>query len=472
VSRRPERSAIPLAEPEQEQEDTGAEAAQLAPLPEAAADLVTAGTTAEFSRRIGRGREMRGLRAGVVVFAGIASANVGNALFHLVAARWLGPSGYGDVASLLALAGLIGFPLGGAQLAMAQYVAHFTATGRPRAVGGVFWRSLSLALAAGGIMTILLAAGSVPLQRLLGVSSLAAVILTALVTIPAVLTPVIWGLAQGLERFVLFSAAQVAGPVIRILALVPLLALGLGVSGAMIAGLVASVAAVLIPLWVLRHWLVVGIGQAVPVTPSEARRLIVPIVLGLLAITSLSSIDVVFAKVALSDHDAGLYGGASLIGRLILYLPAAIVAVVLPKVSGRAALGRATRDILLKSLLATGALCVVAVALYAAAPGLVVDVAFGAKYEEATGLLWLFGVAMTGFALLNVLFVYHLGRRTYSVSWLLCAGAVVQIAGFALFHDSAEELLAVSIATAYSLLAVYLLFLARGADGVPAARAT
>jgi len=101
-------------------------------------------------------------------------------------------------------------------------------------------------------------------------------------------------------------------------------------------------------------------------------------------------------------------------------------------------------------------------------PRLVVDIAFGAKYEEATGLLWLFGVAMTGFALLNVLFVYHLGRRTYSVSWLLCAGAAVQIIGFALFHDSAEQLLAVSIATAYSLLAVYALFLARGAGAVPA----
>jgi len=236
----------------------------------------------------------------------------------------------------------------------------------------------------------------------------------------------------------------------------------------MIAGLVASVVAVLVPLWFLRHWLVVGVGQTVPVSAVEARRLVVPIVLGLLAITSLSSIDVVFAKVALSDHDAGLYGGASLIGRLILYLPAAIVAVVLPKVSGRAALGRATTDILLKSLLATAALCVVAVTLYATVPRLVVDIAFGAKYEEATGLLWLFGVAMTGFALLNVLFVYHLGRRTYSVSWLLCAGAVAQIMGFALFHDSAEELLAVSIVIAYSLLAVYAVFLARSPSAAPA----
>ncbi len=461
MSWRPERGTIPVVEPEREHEADGTPPPQLAPLAEAAADLPTAGTTTELARSVEHTSGMRGFHAGVIVFAGIASANAGNAVFHLIAARWLGPSAYGDLASLLALAGLIGFPLAGAQLALAQYVAHFRAKGNPRAVGGLYWRSLTAAGALGVVLMLVLAALSVPLQRALGIDSLAAILLLALLTVPAVVTPVIWGVAQGLERFVLFSLIQVAGPILRILALVPLLFLGFGVAGAMGAGLVAALAAILIPLWYLRRWLIVGVGQAAPVTTREARRLLVPVVAGLLAITSLSSVDLVVAKIVFSDHDAGLYGSASLIGRLILYLPAAIVAVVLPKVSSRAAVGRETSDILTKSLLATGALCLVAVALYATVPRLVVGVAFGSKYEGAIDLLWLFGVAMTGFALLNVLFVYHLGRRTYGVSWLLCGGAVVQIAAFALFHDSPQQLLVVSIVVAYALLGVYGLVLHR-----------
>jgi hypothetical protein len=67
--------------------------------------------------------EMRGVHAGVIVFLGIAAANLGNYAFHLISARWLGPTDYGDVASLVALAGLISLPLGGVQVLVARRVA-------------------------------------------------------------------------------------------------------------------------------------------------------------------------------------------------------------------------------------------------------------------------------------------------------------------------------------------------------------
>lgn len=64
--------------------------------------------------------EMPCVHAGAIIFAGIAAANVGNYAFHLLFARTLGPSAYGDVASLVALAGLISLPLGGAQVMVAR----------------------------------------------------------------------------------------------------------------------------------------------------------------------------------------------------------------------------------------------------------------------------------------------------------------------------------------------------------------
>ncbi len=79
----------------------------------------------------------------------------------------------------------------------------------------------------------------------------------------------------------------------------------------------------------------------------------------MLAITLLTTDDLVAAKVAFTPHEAGLYGGASLIGRVILYLPVAIVTVLLPSVSARVSAGHSTRSLLTNSLLATGAVCVV-----------------------------------------------------------------------------------------------------------------
>ena len=73
--------------------------------------------------------EMRGVQAGALVLAGIVIGGVATAVFHLLAGRWLGPDSYADLAALLALLGLITFPLAGAQLNVARGVAHARATG-------------------------------------------------------------------------------------------------------------------------------------------------------------------------------------------------------------------------------------------------------------------------------------------------------------------------------------------------------
>jgi len=77
-------------------------------------------------------------------------------------------------------------------------------------------------------------------------------------------------------------------------------------------------------------------------------------VLGMLAITCLTIDDLVAAKATFSAHEAGLYGADSLIGRVVLYLPLAIVTVLLPQVAAGVSAGQETRHLLKTSLLATG----------------------------------------------------------------------------------------------------------------------
>jgi len=134
-------------------------------------------------------------------------------------------------------------------------------------------------------------------------------------------------------------------------------------------------------------------------------------VLGMLAITCLTIDDLVAAKATFSAHEAGLYGAASLIGRVVLYLPLAIVTVLLPQVAAGVSAGQETRHLLKTSLLATGVFCLAFTVLYAAAPHLIVRIAFGSKYEGSSSLLWMFGIAMTLYSLLNVILIHRLARR-------------------------------------------------------------
>jgi O-antigen/teichoic acid export membrane protein len=394
-------------------------------------------------------------RAGAIVFVGIVVANAGNYLFHLASARMLGPAEYSDVATLVAIAGLISFPLIGVQLALARYVSHFAVTSESRTIAAIYQRSFGLGLKFGGAITVLFLAVSVPLQRILGIDSLTAVVLTMLVTWPVVLGPIVWGLAQGLERYRLFALAIGAGPAVRAVLVVIFLAFGLGVAGAMGATLAGTVVALVFPLWLLRDWLRPSVSARIPVSRREATAYVVPVIVGVLSITSLTTADVIVAKLALPDHQAGLYGGASLIGRAILYLPAAIVTVLLPRVSARRAAGRSTREVLHRSLMATAAFCLLAIAAYATLPRLLVDVAFGSEYEDAGSLLWRFAVVMSGYAVVNILLVYQLGRGVSAFSWILLIGAVAQLALFGMFHDSPRQLLQVDAAVAFALIVAY-----------------
>ncbi len=396
-------------------------------------------------------QEMGGVRAGVIVFAGIASANLGNYVFHLVSARYLGPDEYGDVATLAALTGLVGLPLAGVQVVVARHTARLVARERREEVADFARRALALAALAGIALTTFGLALAPFVQRALSIGSAWAVVFTALFTLTAFVSPVVWGLAQGLQRFDVFALSLGAGPIFRIAIVVATFAAGWGVTGALGATFFAAVIGVAVPLLALREFFLVD--RKIRLHAGRAQVMaVMPVLGGLLAITALSTDDLLVAKSTFAGETAGIYGSASLIGKVILYLPAAIVTVLLPKVSARQAMSRDTTNILSASVVVTACFCAVAIAAYALVPDFIVGLAFGDEFDRAAGLLWMFGLSMSGFAILNVVLAYHLGRGSTALSWLLLAGAILQAVGFAFFHATPRELLSVNIATSGLLL--------------------
>ena len=404
---------------------------------------------------------MRGLHAGAIVLVGVIAVNVGNYLFHLLAARELGPASYSDVVSLLALAGLIGLPLGGVQVVVARTVARLSAAGDTHALRAFF----RLGLVATGIVSVAVALAVIvfsPLiQDWLGIGSLDAIVVTGALTIPALLTPIALGVAQGLQRFTLLSVSLAASTAVRLASLVVVLGQGLGVTAVLAASLVGSLVALAVPIVRLEDKLRGPRATRPALSRHALATSLLPVVIGLLAITSLTTADVIVAKAVFDDHEAGIYGSASLVGRMILYLPAAIVTVLLPKVSARVTRGEGSGDILAASVGVTLAASALLTITYAVVPGLVIRVAFGSAYDDASSLLYLFGIAMSGYALLNVLLIYHLARNATAMSWLLLAGAVVQLGGYMVLHDSPRQLLAVSIATMVALVVTHEVFIER-----------
>jgi O-antigen/teichoic acid export membrane protein len=402
--------------------------------------------------------EMSGLQAGAIVFIAVGASNVCSYLFHLFAARSLGPSSYGDVATLAGLIGIIILPLSGAQVFVARHVATSRAQGRAMNKDDYVSGFGGALLLAGGVLTLILLLASPAIETWLSIGSLLAVVLAILVTLPSFLTPVMVGAAQGRHLFMLVGIATFVPAALRVVFTAGTLEAGFGVSGTMAATLLATLIAVAIPLIALRKGLA---GSWRPRLPRRDAIALLPVLAGTLAITLLTTDDLVAAKVSFTPHEAGIYGSASLIGRVILYLPIAIVTVLLPKVSASVSAGKSTRSLLTNSLLATGAVCVAFTIMYIAFPHLIVRIAFGAQYQGASSLLWMFAIAMSLYSLLNVVLVYRLGHHETRTAWLLMVGAVVQALLFLLFNSSPQELLWVSIAVGAVLLATAIAFSAR-----------
>jgi O-antigen/teichoic acid export membrane protein len=400
---------------------------------------------------IDRATELGAVRAGAIVFIGVGVSNFCAYLFHLVSARSLGPASYSDVAVLAAVTGLLTLPLGGTQVFVARHVASSTVRGAQLDDDGYVSGFAGAMLVAGGFVALVLLLLSPLIRSALSIASLSAVVLAVLVTVPSFVAPSIVGAAQGCRRFTLVAVAIAAPAALRVILAAAGLQIGLGVSGTMAATLAAGLASVAIPLVVLRGNLIRLPAWRPRIDRSDVRALL-PIVAGTLAITCLTTDDLVAAKVVYSGHEAGLYGSASLVGRVILYLPVAIVTVMLPIVSARASVSQSTVRIFTRSFLATAAFCLLATAVYAAAPHTIMQVVFGSKYVGSSSLLWMFGIAMTIYALLNVLLTYRIGHGETATCWLLLAGAGVQALAYIGLHSSPRQLLATSIATGAILL--------------------
>lgn len=396
--------------------------------------------------------------------AAIAASSVGSYLFNLVAIRWLGAPGYGEVAALTSLTLLVLLPLVSIQNAVGRDVAHLSATARKAAVTALFrrWlaRMLGLGLVLGG--ATVLATGLI--QDRLGVESAASVWLTAAAIAVSTVLPVTQGVLQGLQRFGWFAASILAYAVVRPLLAPPLILLG-DVSGAIAATAVAAVVPVAITALGIRRAL-----SRLETTPQDTadagRTMLWPALLGVTGFTVLTNIDVVVAKAALSAHDAGNYASAALVGKVVLFAAAGITLVLLPRVtaylvSDRGAITRAVR----RSLFAVVALGVAFAAVLAPLPESFVIWLFGPSFGDARDLLAPFALAMTVAAVAHVLLTIALaaGDRRYPA--LLAVIAVFDVMALSVFNASGLTILVVTAVWCAVAVAAY-----EAAAGLPLRR--
>jgi O-antigen/teichoic acid export membrane protein len=374
-----------------------------------------------------------------------------NYVFLVAAGRLLGSDDYGDLAALIGLLSVVLVPTGALQLAVSREVARQLAVGHPELADG-FARA---ALRAGVLVTAPLLAVALaltlPFRTLLNIDSAAAVAFAMLGLAAALVFPIATGVLLGYQRFGAIAGMYVLPFALRVALLALTAVAGYRLGGAVLAAAASGVASAAVAIALIRDPLRRGSRVARPALGPFLRYLW-PVLVGLVGIAVLTNIDLLVVKARFGGDEAGEYAVASAFARVAFFLPATILAVLFPRTVTRHERGEDTADILGRSLLVTAAFGTLLTLFYALAGRGLVHTSFGGEFADGGALLPPFTIAMTLYALANILVAFDLSRDKTRYAWIVAAAIPIQLVVLGVVPDTVNGVVWLDVVLAGLLL--------------------
>jgi len=255
--------------------------------------------------------------------------------------------------------------------------------------------------------------------------------------------PIISGSLQGLEKFYWMGSISFVGGIAKVLATVLFLKLGWMVYGALAGFLASALLSMFLSFLPIKDMLLFLKNRLIgeELNFKEMYFYLIPTILFTLSITTLTNIDMVLVKHYFSAVDAGYYAVAQIIGKIIFFLPGAIVIVMFPRVSSLHAQDKEHLDVLKKALIFAAGLCLSGLIFYNLFPAFTLNLLTGKPYSESIQLGRLFCIAMSFFSLTNLLSFYHLSISNFKFIKYLIIFTLLQIVAIAMFHQSLQMVL-------------------------------
>lgn len=371
------------------------------------------------------------------VALGVATA-VGHALsyaFSVVLSRALGPADFGALGALLGIAVVAGVPAAGLQTQVARVAA--TTPTRPAIRRG--YRQ-GWVIGAGLALGLVAAAG--PLAGLLRLDGPLAVLALAVGIVPVCALGARQGVLLGRAAFLLLGVAAVLVPALRLVGAVVAAHAGMGVAGAVgmqsaatWLGLVAVMA-------------LVGTLSSPEVTTIPPRMAgpsvgsLLRASSGLFGLFVLANVDVLLARVFLTDTESGIYAVGAMAAKVVFWGSQFVALLVFPRV----ARGEAGRELVLRAGVLVAAAGGIAAVVAVPLAGPVLDLLVGPAYAAAAGLAPWFVVLGTLLALVQLSTYTAVAADRHRFALLLWATVVLQVLAIALgANGSMGQILAVCI---------------------------
>jgi len=380
----------------------------------------------------------------IIMFAASSISSFFNLLYQLTMLRLMPKDKFASLNSLIALLAILAVPAAAFTTMVTKHVSAYNARKKLEHLKAV-WRKMAVdTFCFSLIVFILIVLLRRNIASFLHLDSLGSITILSLIFFLVCLSSVVTGGLQGLEKFKWLAIIGVVAGFSKLLFSVALIK---SISDALLAGLtgflLSTTIGIVFCLWPLR-FLMKGESKE-KIEMKQLYAYIFPVLIVSLCFTLVTNIDLVLVKHFFLTEVQD-YSIAQMIGKIILFLPGVIYAVMFSRVSGLHALKTNSRKILERSLLYTFVLSFSAVAAYNLFPEVIFGLLAGQATKEIVLLGRFFSLAMLFYALSNVLFVYQLSVERYDFIRPLVLIALAQIIAICLFHTTTIWVLGIMLA--------------------------
>lgn len=388
------------------------------------------------------------IRHGTIMLIATVLSGIFNYGYHIVMIRMLGPADYGILFSLTALFMIISLPAGTIQTIIAKYISSFRTQGQSGKMSYLMVRTVKKLSKILGVLLIIYLLLSKLIAGYLNISMLMPVVIIGPVLFFGLLFPINFGALQGLERFTELGFVQILGAFLRILLGVLLVYIGWGVSGALLASLLSASFILWITWWFLRDiWAVRPYDE--DIGKRGIYKYFIPVSIAYICFGIVTYIDAVIVKHYFPALEAGYYSSVSMIGKAFLFPPMAFAGAMFPKVSSQYEQGKHTGQLLYKTLIYSGIVCIAGILICISFPKPIIYVLMRRAdiTKDALNimipLLRYVGFAITPYGLACIVINYYLARHWTRFLPYLIIGTVLQIACLVFFHNTLIQVLTV-----------------------------
>ncbi|KKR54645.1 MAG: Capsular polysaccharide biosynthesis protein [Parcubacteria group bacterium GW2011_GWA2_40_23] len=387
------------------------------------------------------------VRGSFIAIIGTVLIGFLNYIFQLLMSRLLSPAEFGSLAALLSLSIILTVPNQAIGLTATKHISVMQANNNLKSLPLYAQTTTKRILPYGIFLFIIILGFSSLIKNFLNLSEIWPLYILAACFIFSFLSPLGIGIYRGIQNFYQASLSQFLSTLVRLIMGLIFVAIGWGVSGAILSYLLSAI--FLIFYFIVNLKLYKKSGEEKKQTEKTTRishqakaTLIVSFCL-----ICLYNLDIILVKHFLSAIEAGNYAIISLAGKIIIFFTASINNVMFPLASNNHEIKKSNKRIIILSLIFIVGASIGIILLYSLFPELIISILFGAKYLGIASLLWLGGIIFALYSIINFLSLYFLSVQKTKFSVILAIGTVMEVVLIYFFHYSLFSIL-------YSILSV------------------